>query len=123
LRSDENSLRVVLCALVALCAFVRRANAVPPPAAVTPERVKSAIGKLQDLTNKTLKVTGVPGIAIAMIHRDRVVYKQGFGVREAGKPQRIDADAVFQVASMSKPIASTVLAVLVGKARSSRGSP
>ncbi len=60
---------------------------------------------------------GVPGIAIAVVHRDQVVYKKGFGVRETGKPQRVDADTVFQVASMSKPIASTVFAALVGEGR------
>jgi len=38
-------------------------------------------------------------------------------VCEAGKPQRIDADTVFQVASMSKPLTSTVLAALVGEKR------
>jgi CubicO group peptidase (beta-lactamase class C family) len=82
---------------------------------VTPEQVKTAIGKLEALANQTLKSTGVPGIAIAVVHRDQVVLKQGFGVREAGKPERVDADTVFQVASMSKPIASTVLAALVGE--------
>jgi CubicO group peptidase (beta-lactamase class C family) len=89
----------------------------PPKTSLTPERVKSAIEKLEKLTNQTLKGTGVPGIAVAVVHRDQVVYKQGFGIREAGKPDRIDADTVFQVASMSKPIASTVLAALVGEGR------
>jgi CubicO group peptidase (beta-lactamase class C family) len=89
----------------------------PPKSALKPERVKSAIEKLGELTNQTLKNTGVPGIGVAVVHRDQVVYKQGFGVREAGKPERIDAETVFQVASMSKPIASTVLAALVGEGR------
>ncbi|MEX2112176.1 MAG: serine hydrolase [Pirellulales bacterium] len=70
---------------------------------------------MEKLTRLTLKSTEVPGIAIAVVHQDQVVYKLGFGVREAGKPDRIDADTVFQVASMSKPIASTVLAALVGE--------
>ena len=72
---------------------------------MTPERVQSAIKDLEKLINQTLKSTGVPGIAIAVIDQDQVVYKQGFGVREAGEPDRIDADTVFQVASVSKPIA------------------
>ena len=107
-----------LCLLM-LCLLTTMANAddTPPGAEVTPERVKSVLGELEKLTNQTLNNTGVPGIAIAVIHQDQVVYKQGFGVREAGKPKRIDADTVFQVASMSKPIASTVLAALVGEGR------
>jgi CubicO group peptidase (beta-lactamase class C family) len=116
---------IALCALLA-CLSTKTAGADDPPNAapraaanspVTPERVQSAIDKLQKLTSDTLKRTGVPGVAIAVVYQDRVVYKQGFGVCEAGKPQRIDADTVFQIASVSKPITSTVLAALVGEGR------
>jgi CubicO group peptidase (beta-lactamase class C family) len=86
-----------------------------PPARVTRERVQSAVRKLEQLANETLKATGIPGIAIAVVHHDQVVYKRGFGVREAGKPEPIDPDTVFQVASVSKPITSTILAVMVGE--------
>ncbi|MGH7057873.1 MAG: serine hydrolase, partial [Acetobacteraceae bacterium] len=58
--------------------------------------------------------TGVPGMAIAVVHRDQVVYIKGFGVREAGRPAPVDADTIFPLASVSKPIASTVVAALVG---------
>lgn len=114
----KTSLSTLLCTLlVCLLTTMASADDARPKIEVTPERVKTALGKLEELTNQTLKCTGVPGIAIAVIHQDHVVYNQGFGVREAGKPQRIDADTVFQVASMSKPIASTVLAALVGEGR------
>src|SRR6185295_12339849 len=45
--------------------------------------------------------------------KDEVVYLKGFGVREAGKGEPVDADTVFLLASVSKPIASTLLALLV----------
>ena len=111
-------MRTFFCTLlVGLLTTTANADDAPLKTEVTPERVKKAIAELEKLTNQTLKSTGVPGIAIAVVHRDQVVFKQGFGVREAGKPERIDADTVFQVASMSKPIASTVLAALVGEGR------
>jgi CubicO group peptidase (beta-lactamase class C family) len=90
------------------------AQASPPPA-VTPEKMKATLPQLEKLAEQTLKRTGVPGIAIAVVHKGEVVYLKGFGVREAGKEQPIDADTVFQLASVSKPITSTVLAVLVGQ--------
>jgi len=89
----------------------------PSSGTLTPQRVQSAIKRIEALANDTLKSTGVPGIAIAVVYQDQLIYKQGFGVREAGKPQRVDPQTVFQVASMSKPIASTVLATLVGEGR------
>ena len=33
---------------------------------------------------------------------DEVIYLDGFGVRETGKPETVDADTVFQLASLSK---------------------
>src|SRR3546814_12100484 len=59
--------------------------------------------------------TGVPGIAVAVVRRDGVVYARGFGVREAGRPEPVDTDTVFQLASVSKSIASTVVAGVVGR--------
>lgn len=80
-------------------------------------RLQAAIERLDKLASETLQSTGVPGIAIAIVHGDEVVFKKGYGVREVGKPQPIDADTVFQVASVSKPITSTVLARLVGEGK------
>ena len=82
------------------CLLANMASANDAPSAeVTPARIESALDKLEELANETLHGMGVPGIAIAVVHQDQVVYKKGFGVREAGKPDRIDADTVFQVAS------------------------
>lgn len=49
-----------------------------------------------------------------MVHRIIVSSPKGFGVREAGKTDPVTADKVFQLALMSKSIASTVAAALVG---------
>jgi CubicO group peptidase (beta-lactamase class C family) len=81
---------------------------------LTPERVKAALTQLDNLAQQSLKTTGVPGLAIAVVYKDQVVYLKGFGVREAGKLETVDADTVFQLASVSKPIASTIVAGVVG---------
>ena len=58
--------------------------------------------------------TGVPGLSIAIVTGDQVVYLKGFGVRRLGEAASVSADTVFQLASVSKPVASTVVAGLVG---------
>jgi CubicO group peptidase (beta-lactamase class C family) len=90
------------------------ARAAPAAEEVTPRKVEAALPELERLARRMLKTTGVPGLSVAVVHRDRVVYLKGFGVREAGKDEPVDADTVFQLASVSKPITSTVLAILVG---------
>src|SRR3954452_19116169 len=69
---------------------------------------------LDDLVLQTLARTGVPGLSIAITNAEKVVYLKGFGVRDVGKSEPVDPDTVFQLASMSKPIASTVVGALVG---------
>jgi CubicO group peptidase (beta-lactamase class C family) len=92
-----------------------RAGAQPAsPSAVTPAKVQAALPELDRIAQQTLEKTGVPGMAIAIVYQDQVVYLKGFGVREAGLPGAVDADTVFQLASMSKPIASTIVAGLAG---------
>ncbi|HEY7060318.1 MAG TPA: serine hydrolase [Chloroflexota bacterium] len=77
-------------------------------------RLAAALAQLDGLAAETLQRTGIPGMAVGVVSRDQVVYLKGFGGREAGTGQAVDADTVFQLASVSKPIASTVVAALVG---------
>ncbi len=80
---------------------------------VTEEHVKAALPELEKLAQQTLNRTGVPGLAMAIVYQDAVVYLKGFGVRESGKSGPIDVDTIFQLASVSKPIASTVVAAVI----------
>ncbi len=85
-----------------------------PTTNLTNSNVKAALVKLDNLAQENMRRTGIPGMAIAVVYQDQVVYLKGFGIREAGKPDPVDEDTVFQLASLSKPIASTVVASVVG---------
>ena len=87
----------------------------PQPPSLTPADIDNAVGQLDGIVARTMEETGIPGVAVAVVYGDEVVYEKAFGVREAGKPEPIDTDTVFLVASVSKPIASTVVAGLVGE--------
>jgi CubicO group peptidase (beta-lactamase class C family) len=81
----------------------------------TKEKVLAALPKLEAFAKGITDKDGVPGLSIAVIFDDEVVFLKGFGVREEGKPDPVDPDTVFQLASFSKPIASTVVAALVSE--------
>ena len=70
--------------------------------------------RLDALIEDGMTQTGVPGTAVAVVYNDEVVYEQGFGVRELGKPEAITPETVFQIASLSKPLSSTLVAAVVG---------
>lgn len=82
---------------------------------VPEERVRDAVEELDAMATSALKRTGIPGMAISVVYKDQVVFARGFGVRENGKKDPVDADTVFLLASVSKPIGSTVLASAVGE--------
>lgn len=80
----------------------------------TSESVTAAIGQLDAFIQNAMSSTGVPGLAVAVVFQDEVVHLAGYGVREVGKSDLVDADTVFQLASLSKPISSTAIAEVVG---------
>ncbi|TQC49064.1 serine hydrolase [Rhodococcus sp. WS4] len=77
-------------------------------------QIDDAVGRLDDLANELMESSGLPGMAVAVVRGGQTVYAKGFGVREAGTDQKVDADTVFQLASMSKSVGSTVVAHQVG---------
>ncbi|MEZ4564181.1 MAG: serine hydrolase [Thermomicrobiales bacterium] len=84
------------------------------PRGVTPERVASAIAQIPDLATTLLEQSGVPGMAVSVVYDDEVVYSGGFGVRNKETGEAVNADTVFLLASVSKPIAATVVSAVVG---------
>lgn len=82
---------------------------------VTLEQVQAAIADIEKLAQAEIESNAVPGLAIAVVFQDEVVYAQGFGVRDTETNEPVDADTVFQLASLSKPVGSTVIAALVGE--------
>src|SRR5260370_38248286 len=81
-------------------------------AGVSRETVSKHLSALDNYVDETLKRTGVPGLSVSIVYEDQVVYLTGFGVRQAGKSETVGSDTVFQLASVSKPRASTVLAAV-----------
>ncbi|MCI0681507.1 MAG: serine hydrolase [Gemmataceae bacterium] len=55
----------------------------------------------------------VPGVAVAILHEDRLVYLKGIGVKELGKSDPMTPETVVPLASCSKTLTATVLAMLV----------
>ncbi|MFD5462848.1 serine hydrolase [Kitasatospora sp. NPDC127059] len=95
------------------------APATAPPAQPAPQlteqQVNASVGRIDGYVQDAMAKTGVPGVAIAVVYQDKVIHAKGFGVRELGKPDQVDPDTVFQLASVSKPISSTVVAGAVGQ--------
>src|SRR6266540_3992629 len=84
---------------------------------VTSEQVTHAIQEIEKLAQKQIQENALPGLAIAVVFQDKTVYAKGFGVRDVNTKAPVNADTVFQLASLSKSIGSTVVAELVGEGK------
>ena len=81
--------------------------------AVTEEKLEGALPELDRLIDKAIDEGRIPGLAMGIVYKGQVIYLKGFGVREAGKPDLVDPATVFQLASMSKAVSSTIISSLV----------
>jgi CubicO group peptidase (beta-lactamase class C family) len=84
---------------------------------VSPEAVNAALTQLDSYIRTSMASTNVPGVSVAVIYDDRLLFLRGYGIRKVGEPAAVDPDTVFEIASFSKPIASTIVASLVGEGK------
>ena len=111
----SRSIVLVLVSLLILAAPF--CVAAPEQPHVTSEQVTHAVQEVEKLAQKQIDQNALPGLAIAVVFQDKVVYAKGFGVRDINTKAPVNADTVFQLASVSKPIGSTVVAELVGEGK------
>ena len=65
----------------------------------------------------------VPGVAVGIVQGGKVVFAEGFGVRELGDPKPVDADTLFMVASNTKAMTTLLLAKLVEQGKMTWDTP
>lgn len=72
---------------------------------------------IEEYAEKAQKDWNVPGLAIAVVKDDKVILAKGYGVREMGKPERVDENTLFAIASNSKAFTTAALAILVDEGK------
>ncbi|MGZ9929990.1 serine hydrolase [Streptomyces sp. NC-S4] len=99
--------------LTAAVGVTATAAPTPPPAPtpqITDAAVDRAVARLDRTVEDMMRRTGVPGVSVAVVHDDEVVHLKGYGLRRTGESGKVGPDTVFQIASLSKPVSSTVVA-------------
>jgi len=59
----------------------------------------------------------VPGLAVAVVREGKVLLAKGYGVREQGKTDAVDADTLFAAASTTKAMTVVALGMLVDEGK------
>lgn len=72
---------------------------------------------LNSYVERALREWQVPGAAVAIVRDGEIVFARGFGVRQIGRPARIDEHTLFYIGSTTKAFTATALGMLVDEGK------
>jgi CubicO group peptidase (beta-lactamase class C family) len=103
-----------VCAIAAFVSFSALAQGLPP--AGRPEEVgfsSQRLIRLTDAFQAEVDKGAIPGAVVLIARQGKVAYCEAFGFRDRESKQPMRTDAIFRIASMSKPITSVAVMMLV----------
>jgi CubicO group peptidase (beta-lactamase class C family) len=108
--------RLTLVLTIALAVLALRAQTAPAPAPTVSSRGSAEITAY---LAAAVARGDVPGVVALVTNRDRVIYHEAFGQRNDDKKLTMSKDTIFNIASMTKPVTSLAVMMLVeeGKLR------
>jgi CubicO group peptidase (beta-lactamase class C family) len=83
------------------------------PLFVYTQTLDEKLKEIDDYANTVMATWKGPGMAIAVVKDDKTVMAKGYGVRELGKPEKVDENTLFAIASNTKAFTTASLAILV----------
>jgi CubicO group peptidase (beta-lactamase class C family) len=72
---------------------------------------------LDELATKAVASPNIPGGSVCVVENGKVLFNQAYGVTDAKSTRRWEKNSPVQIASMTKSITSTLVAVLVGEGK------
>lgn len=106
---------LTLAALTALALLLPTAS----PSAAQP----APLDGLDDYVEASMDAWDVPGLGLAVVKDDSLVYARGYGVRELGSDAAVDEHTIFAIGSSSKAFTTTSLAMLADEGELSWDDP
>src|SRR5687767_9766324 len=80
---------------------------------VSSQTLDEKLKEIDAYANSVISTHGGPGMAIAIVKDDKVVFAKGYGVRELGKREPVDENTIFAIASNTKAFTTASLAILI----------
>jgi CubicO group peptidase (beta-lactamase class C family) len=118
----QNKLPIILSysiVCVGLLIFLSLLSACSQKYANTPGRVagQDPIQIFQHEMDRLREVNGIPGMSVAVLKNQQIVFAEGFGYADIENAIPATADTPFNIASLSKTFAAAILMKLVEKGR------
>ena len=81
------------------------------------ETDKEIISELEKYYNQALQDWNVPGMAIAIVKNNELIFAKGFGVKDINTGEKVDENSIFAIASNTKAFTSAGIAMLVDEGK------
>jgi len=78
---------------------------------------RATLASFDRMMRSFVRDNNIPGAALAVAHRGRLVYARGFGWGDVERAKPVQPDALFRIASISKPITAVGLLRLVDQGK------
>ena len=106
-------LLLILLAFLGLNGMFSAQARAEQPQKPNPKQLKQILADFEKYALQAQKDWQVPGMAIAIVSDDKVIFAKGFGVKKAGGNDNVDEHTIFQVGSTSKAFTAALMAMLV----------
>ena len=77
------------------------------------QTLEQKLAEIDAYAEKTRADWNVPGMAIAIVKDDKVVFAKGYGARTLGKSEKVDENTLFAIASNTKAFTTASLSILI----------
>ena len=81
------------------------------------------LGRIREALEREVAEERIPGAVVGIARRGKLAYLEGMGFRDPAARAPMWADAVFSIASMTKPMTSVAIMLLVEEGRLLLGDP
>lgn len=87
------------------------------PVALFAQTIEDKIKEVDAYAQKVRADWNVPGLAVAIVKDDKVIFAKGYGIKELGKTDAVDENSLFAIGSNTKAFTTATLATLVDEGK------
>jgi len=87
------------------------------PGLLMADNANPSLEELDDWIEQGMADWEIPGLAIAVVHEDEIIYQKGFGRLDMNEADAVDAHTLFGVASTTKAMTVAALGMLVDEGK------
>jgi CubicO group peptidase (beta-lactamase class C family) len=75
--------------------------------------LQADITAFDNYVQKTMQDWQIPGMAVAIVKNNEIIFSKGYGVREFGTNKKVDSKTIFVCASTTKAMTAACMGILV----------